>query len=127
MRISVVEDSPAILAMIETILALHGHIVETYNNALSFLSALQKAGHGRPYDLVIVDLCLGRQSGTVVIEALQAIQPHAIPTILISAAGEGVLAPVRKRYPYLPILQKPFKMQALVSLIDGATPSVEMV
>jgi len=63
MHISVVEDTPEVLAMVETALALRGHIVETYSNSPSFLSALQKAERTPPYDLVIVDLFLERQSG----------------------------------------------------------------
>jgi len=43
MRISVVEDNPAVLEIVETALAFHGHSVETYSNSPSFLSALQKA------------------------------------------------------------------------------------
>jgi DNA-binding NtrC family response regulator len=126
MHISVIEDNPEVLAMVETALALHGHIVETYSNPPSFLSALQKAERTPPYDLVIVDLFLERQSGTAVVEALQVARPQVIPAILFSAAEESTLAPIRKRYPNLPILQKPFKMQALVSLISKVTSSVEV-
>ncbi len=126
MYISVVEDTPEVLAMVETALALRGHIVETYSNSPSFLSALQKAERTPPYDLVIVDLFLERQSGTAVVEALRVAQPRVMPAILMSAAEESTLAPIRKRYPNLPILQKPFKMQALVSLINEVTSSVEV-
>ena len=130
MLISVVEDNPAVLSLIETALALHGHSVETYSNLTSFLSALQKSKRIPPYDLVLVDLFLENQSGIDLIEALrvqsrQAPRPHPqmIPTILISAAEENVLGPIRQRYPHLPILRKPFKMQELISLIDKVTSS----
>ncbi len=126
MHISVIEDNPEVLAMVETALALHGHIVETYSNPPSFLSALQQAERTPPYDLVIVDLFLERQSGTAVVEALRVARPQVIPAILFSAAEESILAPIRRRYPNLPILQKPFKMQALVSLINKVTSSVEV-
>jgi len=39
----------------------------------------------------------------------------------MSAAEESTLGPIRKRYPNLPILQKPFKMQALVPLVNEVT------
>jgi CheY-like chemotaxis protein len=121
MYISVVEDNPAVLAMIETALSLYGHIVETYSTSISFLSALQRAERSPAYDLVIVDLFLGRQLGTHIIEALWDTQSRVIPAILISAAEESAFEPIRKRYPDVPILQKPFKIQTLVSLIRETT------
>lgn len=124
MHIGVVEDDPPLRAMVEAALKLHGHIVETYRNAPSFLSAFQRAERTPPYDLVIIDLFLDRQSGTDVVEALQVAHPRAIPAILISAAAESTLAPLRKRYPHVPILQKPFKLQELVSLINKITSSI---
>ena len=121
MHIGVVEDNPAVLSMVETALALHGHSVETYSDRSSFLSALQRAGHIPPFDLVLVDLFLDQGSGIELIEVLRLVQPRAVPAILISAAEGTILAPIRKRYPDLPILQKPFKVQELVSLIDKTT------
>src|SRR5579884_1693754 len=109
MHIGVVEDNPAVLSMIETALALHGHSVETYSNQSSFLSDLERSMHIPPFDLVLVDLFLDSGSGIDVIEALRLVQPR-IPAILISAAEENVLAPIRRHYPDLSILQKPFKM-----------------
>jgi len=126
----VVEDNPAVLSMIETALELHGHSVEAHSNSLSFLSALQKAKRIPPYDLVLVDLFLDERSGTDLIEALRSrttsspgLPPRVIPAILISAAEENTLAPIRIRYPNLPILRKPFKMQELISLISRVTSS----
>src|SRR3954462_5688985 len=113
MYISVVEDNPEVLAMVKTALTLRGHIVDTYSNSSSFLSTLQKAERTPPYDLVIVDLFLSRQSGIDVVRALRRVQPQMIPAILISAAEESQPTPFRKRYPNLPILQKAFKIHTL--------------
>lgn len=124
MHICVVEDNPPLRAMVETALMLNGHIVETFRNVPSFLSAFQSAERIPPYDLVIIDLFLDQQSGTDVVEALRVARPREIPSILISAAAESTLAPLRKRYPHVPILQKPFKMQELVSLINEITSSM---
>ncbi len=124
MHIGVVEDNPPLRAMVETALMLHGHIVETYRNVPSFLSAFQKAERTPPYDLVIIDLFLDRQSGTDIVEALRVARPRVIPSILLSAAAESTFAPLRKRYPHVPILQKPFKVQELVSLINEITSSI---
>jgi len=131
-HIGVVEDNPAVLSMIEMALALYGHSVETYSSSASFLSALEKSERIPPYDLVLVDLFLDERSGTDLIEALGShttlspgSPPQVIKAILISAAEESVLTPIRKRYPNLPILRKPFKVQELVSLVSKVTSSTE--
>lgn len=121
MHISVVEDNPSVRVMLETALVLCGHNVEPFSDTSSFLWALQRTACIPPYDLVIVDLFLDQLSGTDIIDALRITQPQLIPAILISAAEESTLAPIRKRYPDLPILQKPFKMQELVALISKIT------
>ncbi len=125
MHISIVEDNLSMRIMVETALKLHGHNVETYANSSSFFSALQDVQRIPPYDVVIVDLYLEHQLGTDVVEELRITQPQEILTILMSAAGESVFAPIRKRYPHLQIIQKPFKIKALVSLINGATPACD--
>lgn len=121
MHISVIDDNPGVRVMVATALKLQGHIVETYANSSSFFSALQSNGRIPPYDLVIVDLFLENRLGTEIIDAMSMTKSQVIPTILISAAEENTFAPIRKSYPDLQILQKPFKLQALVSLVNRAT------
>ncbi len=126
MHIGIVEDNPAVLTMIEAALTLYGHTVETFSNSWSFLWALQKAECMPPYDVVIVDLFLDRLSGIDVIEAVQVMFPQLIPMILISAAEERTLSPIRKRYPTVPVIQKPFSMRTLLFLIDKVTSVVKV-
>ncbi|GAC1366640.1 MAG: hypothetical protein PVS3B1_12390 [Ktedonobacteraceae bacterium] len=118
MYISVIDDSPAVLEMMEAILAVYGHTVEGYRNATSFFFALQKAERPSPFDLIIIDLFLGQQLGTDIIDALEVAQPHPIPVMLMTAAAEGTFVHIQERYPHIPILQKPFKIQSLIALID---------
>ncbi len=118
MRISVIEDNPALLTMVELALRMHGHIVETYTTISAFIAVLQRNERTSPCDLIIVDLFLDRQLGTEIVETLRARRAKMIPTILISAAEEGSFLPIRKQYPNLPILQKPFRIQTLISLIN---------
>jgi DNA-binding response OmpR family regulator len=121
MHISIVEDNPSVLAMLETALVLCGHKVEPFSDTSSFLWSLQRTAYIPPYDLVIVDLFLDQLSGTDIVDALRITQPQSIPAILISASEESTLAPIRRRYPDLPILQKPFKIQELMALISKIT------
>ena len=124
MYISVVEDNQGLLAMVEMALTLYGHHVETYSSALSFLSMLQQARHMRPFDLVIVDLFLNQHSGIDVIDAIR-VHPQNIAVIMMSAADESAFAPIRSRYPDIPILRKPFTINALLSLINAVTSPIE--
>jgi DNA-binding response OmpR family regulator len=118
MRISVIDDNSSVRVMVAIALQLHGHIVDAYANSSSFFAAMQSSGRVPAYDLVIVDLFLGNRLGTEIVDAMNATQ--IVPTILISAAEENIFAPIRRSYPELQILQKPFKIQALVSLVDQA-------
>jgi DNA-binding response OmpR family regulator len=123
MYISVVEDNPAILTMVRAALELYGHNVDTYKNTSTFLATLQNAERSPAYDLVIVDLFLEQRLGTEVLEVLQVARPRTIPAILISAAAESCFAPIKNRFPTLPILRKPFKIKTLVSLINQTAAS----
>ncbi|HZU70332.1 MAG TPA: response regulator [Ktedonobacteraceae bacterium] len=126
MHIGIVDDNPSVLAMIEAALKLHGHSSETFSNSSSFLYALHVARREPPYDVVIVDLFLDHLSGIDIIEVLQAQRSQLIPTILISAAEETTLTPIRQRYPVVPIMQKPFSMRTLLSLVDKVTSRVNV-
>jgi DNA-binding response OmpR family regulator len=118
MHIGIVDDNPAVLTMIEAALVLHGHSIETFSNSSSFLHTLHNTRRQPPYDVVIVDLFLDHLSGINIIEALQAQRPQQVPTILISAAEETTLNPIRQCYPFVPVIQKPFSMRTLLFLID---------
>lgn len=117
MYIGIVEDNIAVLEMLETTLSIYGHRVEKHSSVSSFFSALQKAQPTLPYDLVITDLLLGNQSGTEIVAVLR---PLTIPTVLMTAGSERLLTPIRERYPNLPMMRKPFKIQELIALVDQA-------
>lgn len=117
MYIGIVEDNIAVLEMLETTLSIYGHQVEKHSSVSLFFNALQKAQPTLPYDLVITDLLLGNQSGTEIVDVLR---PLTIPTVLMTAGSERLLSSIRERYPDLPIMRKPFKIQELIVLVDQA-------
>jgi CheY-like chemotaxis protein len=58
-------------------------------------------------------------SGQEVIEALQQdVSTQQIPIIVISAMSWSTLQDIQARYPQVRVLQKPFRLQALLHLID---------
>lgn len=125
MKIGLLEDNPAILDYMTTALQLAGHSVETHTQTSSLLDALI-AGEGKiattplPYDLVIIDLLLpGHLSGLSAIQHIrQVISPKILPIIIVSACSQDELEQVKEKLPHIPIIRKPFKMGALLHLIE---------
>lgn len=124
MNIGLLEDNPAILDYMSTALGIAGHNVYTYTDSPSFLATLFHPTGVRsplPYDLVIVDLLLpGNMSGVEAIHRIrQTIPPQRLPIIIVSACSQDELTQVKARFPHVPILRKPFKINSLLQLIEN--------
>ncbi len=124
MKIAVLEDNPDILEYMKTALEMAGHQVYTFIEGSLFLESLFTATNIRNplhYDLVTIDLHLpGIISGLEVITRIrQDIPAHQLPIILITGAGEKGSEEVRSRFPTIPIVYKPFRLQTLLQLIDS--------
>lgn len=123
MKIGLLEDNPAILDFMTTALQMAGYRVETHTKSASLLEALLAGGDVAaplPYDIVIVDLLLpGNIPGLAAIEHIhQAISPKRLPIIVVSACSQDELEEVKLKLPHVPVLRKPFKMNALLQLIE---------
>jgi DNA-binding response OmpR family regulator len=123
MNIALLEDNPANLEYIQTLLQFEGHHVFAQVDAASFLASIWTPYHQNavlPYDLAIIDLMLpGRLTGLDVLHSLRAADsPLAyFPLIVISGASENILDAVQTHYPSVPIIRKPFRMQELISVL----------
>jgi len=123
MNIGLLEDDADTAEYLAIALDMAGHIVRTYADGSTFLQTLF-AAPGQPaavpYDLLLVDLTLaGTMSGQEVIEVLQQdVSTQQIPIIVISAMSWSTLQDIQARYPQVRVLQKPFRLQALLHLID---------
>jgi CheY-like chemotaxis protein len=69
------------------------------------------------FDVVLVDLALPSISGIQVIHTISTVYP-TLPIIIVSASAIEYLESVKLRYPKVKILQKPFKIQDLLTLIQ---------
>lgn len=123
MNIGLLEDNPAILDYMTTALQLAGHSVEKHIESSTLLETLfprESAAYSLPYDLVIVDILLpGNVSGVTTIQHIhQAIPPETLPIIVVSACSRDELEQVKLKLPHVPVLRKPFKMHALLQLIQ---------
>jgi len=131
MKIGLLEDNPAIFELLQTALKLAGHSVFTHIQGQSLLDALFDgcdAEHATctslPYDLLIIDLNLpGELSGLEVITSVyQQLTPDRLPAIVMTAGSLSELDMVRSKFPMLPIIRKPFALQALVQTISSLQP-----
>jgi DNA-binding response OmpR family regulator len=112
--IAIIEDNNAIAQLIITALEMHNYAVKHFTEGASFFFSLQTTF----YDLVLIDLTLpGGVSGLQVITFLREMYP-TIPIIVVSAAGENILAGLHTLYPTLPIMRKPFKIQELMQEVE---------
>ena len=123
MKIGILEDDADIADYLKIALDMAGHTVHTYADGSTFLQtffAAQNAPPPLPYDLLIIDLTLaGTMTGQQVIEALQQnASTQQLPLIVISATSWNTLQDIQTRYPQVHVLQKPFRLQVLLHLID---------
>lgn len=125
MKIGLLEDNPAILDYMTTALQMAGHSVGPHIQSSSLLQALfagedEDTSYIMPYDVVIIDLLIqGNISGFSAIQRIQqAISPERLPIIIVSACSQDELEQVKEKMPHIPILRKPFKMGALLQLIE---------
>ncbi len=106
--ILVVDDSEGVRAAVSMLLEDHGITAFTASNQQEALNAIQHA----EYDLVLVDVQLGVESGlTLATEVL--VQRPKTKIILMSGAD----VPVHS-HPELPVLQKPFARAELLECIQ---------
>ena len=128
MSIGLLEDNPMLSELITTMLEMAGHTVSTYSDGASCLEHLfaQRGIRKEPLcDLLIVDLNLpGTLSGFDVIAYIcHTLHISTLPIIVVSGAGQDSLIQVRNRFPMIPIVQKPFQLQALLDTIEACVSS----
>jgi DNA-binding response OmpR family regulator len=120
MRIGILEDDPAVRCMLSEMLEYAGHEPYVYMYGWDFLDQVIK-DETTPilnvFDLAIIDMALPGISGVQVIDVLDRIYPQ-LPIIIISAGSMRYLLSVKQRYPKVSILQKPFKFDDLLKLVE---------
>lgn len=123
MKIGVVEDDPRISEILVEILERSHHVVSMYRQGWDILDAVffeEPTVSPQPFDILLVDLLLqGEISGVQVIAQMRQSYPH-LPIIVISAVSSQDLENVKRMYPDVQMLQKPFTMDVLLAAIENA-------
>ena len=130
MNIGILDDSVAVLDLLETTLSVDGHLIFRHTTGESLLNAIfappsSPESHAR-YDLIILDIRLpGNLSGVDVFLAIRkAFDAEDLPIIFITAVDEHTLAQFRQILPDdVPIVRKPFYARHIRRLVTQ-TPLV---
>ncbi len=113
LRILVVEDDLAIRDALVDVLTLAGHEASGAEHGKAGLDAIER--NGVP-DVILLDLRMPVMNG---VEFLRAITPRNLPTrIIVLTANPQDLPPGVK----LPLLAKPYDVEKLLRVIEGANP-----
>ena len=134
-RVGLLEDNARIAKLCATMLQFAGHSVEIYEHPRTCLNALLlpvAKSDGKihtlvsyfsdlPIEVLILDLQLPEMTG---IEVLRHLQEHAhtrdLPLIFCTASNPSEISQALRVAPRATVVEKPFKLDALVSAVLSA-------
>lgn len=121
-RILVVDDEPAIRALLKKIIERRGYLVDDAKDGAEAIELLGKNG----YDVLLIDLMMPNVNG---FELVEHIATHPIPrrpsVIVITAAAEST--PLRQLDPNIvhSVVRKPFDIDVVADLVDAAAATTQ--
>ncbi|GAC1354927.1 MAG: hypothetical protein NVS4B11_17050 [Ktedonobacteraceae bacterium] len=134
-RVGLLEDNARIAKLCATILQFAGHSVEIYEHPQKCLNALmlpimKSEGKAQsrlatpstlPIEVLILDLQLPEITGIEVLQQLQSQpQTRTLPLIFCTAANASDVARALRVAPHASVVEKPFKLDVLVSTVLSA-------
>jgi DNA-binding NarL/FixJ family response regulator len=117
LRCLIVDDSPAFLATVATLLEREG--LDVVGLASTIDEALDQAQKLQP-DVILVDILLGTESGFELARRLSETEPRG-RTILMSSHCEADFADLIEKTPAAGFLQKPDLSASTIQQLVGAT------
>jgi DNA-binding NtrC family response regulator len=122
-RALVVDDDPAIRALVSTTLRKVGFAVDVAESAESAWTSFERQ---RP-DVVVSDIYMGATTGLSLLENIARVTPR-VPVILMTARGSVESAAAAQRFGAFDYLAKPFDLSMLLERVNAALrpePSAE--
>ena len=110
--ILLIDDDPAVVQALHKILRKRGHQVLAAQNVGDSIAAVKT---GAEIDLLIIDACMPKVSGPELAEILLFLRPGM--KILFITGLDGLTIRLAFDHP-CSCLQKPFSVNALVSIVD---------
>ncbi|HEX6209455.1 MAG TPA: GAF domain-containing protein, partial [Methylomirabilota bacterium] len=112
LRCLVVDDEPAVRAVIADILESAGHVVEQLSEGGEAIARFA----AEPFDLVVTDLAMPRVSGWQVARAVKQVAPR-VPVFLVSGFGVELTAEERRAHGVDLVLVKPLDIQEILDAV----------
>lgn len=119
-RIAIVEDDPAVLDAVSTLLNAKGHAVSEHLGAKSLLSAQFEGG------CIVSDVRMPDMNGLELVDALKAANDPR-PIILISGHGDIEMAMRAVKSGAFDFIEKPFDDERLLGAVDKALDAYRQV
>ncbi len=119
-RILVVDDEPAIRALLKKIIERRGYLVDDAKDGAEAIHLLQDSA----YDLMLIDLMMPNVNGFELVDYLAAHPGKRRPSVIvITAATES--KPLRHLDPSIvhSVVRKPFDIDVVADLVDAAAAS----
>jgi GAF domain-containing protein/CheY-like chemotaxis protein len=112
LRCLVVDDEPAVRAVIGDILESAGHAVVTLGDGADAIARFQ----GERFDLVVTDLAMPRVSGWQVARAVKQTAPQ-VPVFLVTGFGVELSPEERRAHGVDLVLVKPLQIQEILDAV----------
>lgn len=134
-HVGLLEDNARIARLCATMLQFAGHSVEIYQHPQTFLNTLMQpvlkgdeklrtltiSPTAPPIEVLILDLQLPGMTGVEVLHQLQELpQAQMLPLIFCTAATPGDIAHALRVAPRASVVEKPFRLDVLVSAVASA-------
>ncbi|MBV9688948.1 MAG: response regulator transcription factor [Ktedonobacteraceae bacterium] len=128
-QVGILEDNARIAKFCATYLRFEGHEVIVYEHPRECLAALlpppkpfeSSQTSSLPVDVLILDLHLPDISGMEVLHSLRSYpQTQALPLIFCTAATSIEIVLAKRLAPEAEFIEKPFKLQTLISAVRAA-------
>ncbi|HCI78431.1 MAG TPA: hypothetical protein DHW02_01930 [Ktedonobacter sp.] len=131
-RVGLLEDNERIARLSATMLQFAGHTVTIYDRGCTLLDDLIPVRDlisscdttslaQLPIDVLMLDLQLPDMPGIEVVQHLQSYShTRTLPLIFCTAANLSEIALVLRVAPQAKVVEKPFKLQALVDAVSDA-------
>jgi PAS domain S-box-containing protein len=119
-RVLVVDDEPAIVAVTRRALTDAGHAVTTAPSATAALEVFSRAPDS--FDVVLTDQSMPKMTGTSLISELRSLRP-TIPCVLMTGHGDEAIERLARSLDVFDIVAKPFALASLIAVVERAAES----
>ena len=120
-RVLVVDDEPAIRALVAKIIERAGHSVDTARDGVE---AIEKLDSG-DYAVIVLDLMMPNIDGFAFLDHLKQRQDKNKPAVIVVSAGDSGMLRHLDGAMVHSILRKPFDIDVLGDLVTAAAKAVD--